>query len=139
MYTATSLEDIAVMLEILADRVADTPTLSRREKDKQWGILFGYRDAAATLRKTNLVPAKPEGNVYDYFVKHLGDDADLLIDVTLKELPVDSTCGADCAAAINAAVAVIKHTKAAFGDDEEDHVYEVRRKALEVVECYWRG
>jgi len=72
-------------------------------------------------------------NVFDYFKQQLGVAPD---DVTLKDLPVDSNCGQDCVAAIDAAHTLQHHAKAALGNGHDESLVEL---AEHVVSVYWRG
>jgi hypothetical protein len=85
-------------------------------------------------------------NVGDYFIVKLGEDHR---DETLYELPLTSVCGDDCRKAIDAAVALIAHLRAALGRDGAilPGSREIRRTpesaivaiARLVVGVYWRG
>lgn len=71
-------------------------------------------------------------NVYDYFVAKLGDAPS---DETLKQLPVDSVCGAECKTAIDRAAAFIESVRlAGIGDPSI-----VVDMASDAVEVFWRG
>jgi hypothetical protein len=71
-------------------------------------------------------------NVYDYFYAQLGL---VPVDDTLRELPVDSGCGADCVAAIDAASSLLHHARTAGGDTATPII----NATSDIVRIYWRG
>jgi len=94
----------------------------------------------------SLLSATDPQNVADYFIVKLGEDPR---DETLYELPLSSACGDDCRKAVDAAVGLIAHVRAAFGRDgeirpgtrvirrtPESAVVEMARL---VIGAYWRG
>jgi hypothetical protein len=78
-------------------------------------------------------------NIYEYFNSKLGTPPS---DESLKELPVDSVCGAECKSAIDAGAALIQHLRSAFGrgdERSEDRAHDIFYTVDSIVECYWRG
>jgi hypothetical protein len=75
-------------------------------------------------------------NIADYFVKVLGANH---IDDSLLQLPIDSPCGIDCIAAIEATAALLKHVRAGYGTDREDLVARALQIARELIAVYWHG
>lgn len=74
-------------------------------------------------------------SVYAYYWEKLMDDPG---DESLAELPVESECGKDCVAAIDAAAALLKHVRGAFGlDGYRQRI--VLATVRDVVVCFWRG
>lgn len=73
--------------------------------------------------------------VFDHFKQRLGIEPD---DETLRELPCDSTCGADCVGAIDAGALLMRHVSVAHGDDHTMHS-EIVAIVFDVVSVYWRG
>lgn len=74
-------------------------------------------------------------NVYDLFVQLLGSAPS---DQTLRELPVDSACGQDCASAISAGKLLLDHAYAAAGRDSAAS-RQVISAVEEIVLVYYRG
>lgn len=74
----------------------------------------------------------PATNVYDYFVQQLGYVPN---DETLRDLPVDTVCGADCTQAIDAALAFYKLTAKAVGHQYQS---EIAKICAHTVGVYWR-
>ena len=60
------------------------------------------------------------------------------VDTTLKNLPVDSVCGADCKEAIDAVASYINVRRRAIGaaSDWEDHIMV---DLDEIIGVFWRG
>jgi hypothetical protein len=75
-------------------------------------------------------------SIYDMFRECLGRASS---DETLKNLPVNSGCGRDCAATIRAANALIGFIERAYGDDRPILVEDVVRAAEETIMCFWHG
>lgn len=57
----------------------------------------------------------------------------------LAEMPLDSNCGDDCKAALDAAASVVKQIHMAFGYDKPDHFRNVLVAAVDVCGCFIRG
>jgi hypothetical protein len=76
-------------------------------------------------------------NIYEYFTEKMGHNP---ADDSLKELPVESPCGADCKAAIDAGAALLHHVHNAFvfGDVELGQQRVISTVNC-IIECYWRG
>jgi hypothetical protein len=74
---------------------------------------------------------EPATTVFDYFARQLGVAHS---DDNLRELPVDSLCGRDCCAAINAAKVFAEHARRA-NDCADEVIYICDR----IVSIYWRG
>lgn len=68
-------------------------------------------------------------SIYDYFTQRLGATPD---DESLRELPMVSPCGRDCARVIGAAATLLKAADVAVED-------EIRAVAEHAVTVYWRG
>ena len=72
-------------------------------------------------------------NIFDYCKRVLGFEPD----AEFRNLPLDSTCGSDCAKAIRAADTFLKHVKSSVGDGyEADTVREIARTDINV---YYHG
>lgn len=101
-------------------------------------ILIGEAQAwidAALSRARN-----PE-NIADYFSKKLGAAPS---DESLRQLPLASSCGQDCAQAIDLAAGLLEHVRAAFGSNPHGHpFYQAEEQLIDVarrvIEVYWRG
>jgi hypothetical protein len=84
----------------------------------------------------------PPMSVERYFRAQLGenccrDEADRAwLD---RSIPVDSPCGADCKAAIDAAAALLTHVRAGFGNDRPNLAGAVIEAARQVVIVYAFG
>lgn len=74
-------------------------------------------------------------NAFDYFNHRLGYFPD---DESLAQLPIDSNCGLDCKAAIDAALKLHGQASYAFGSDSEECA-QIIALANRIIECYWRG
>lgn len=71
-------------------------------------------------------------SIYELFQSILGQASE---DQTLRELPVDSECGRDCAKAIFAARALLDHVEASGAPRLPDVIEAVDH----IVQIYWRG
>ena len=82
-------------------------------------------------------------NVRDYFElsfpDHLGLHADEPMREALKSMPLDSTCGEDCKAAIDAASVFAHHVRRAYGDDKPDWILDIAFTASHTVQVFIRG
>lgn len=83
-----------------------------------------------------LSDASDPKNVADYFARTLGAAHE---DITLRNLPIDSTCGQDCIQAIDAASAFVSEVRSAFGDHHPSVGGHILTVARQIVSVYWRG
>lgn len=104
------------------------PISTTTKEEKQTMTTKTIRNEAGT----NLGRTGAAETIYEYFTNAFGWEPE---DETLRELPVDSPCGADCKNAIDTGVAFAKHTKQAYPET----VDAVAQLAYETVEVYWRG
>ena len=74
-------------------------------------------------------------NVAAYFQRMLAAESK---DATLVDLPTNTPCGKQCAEAIDAAAALIKHIHSALGTETIESAWVI--EATDVVcRVYWRG
>lgn len=73
-------------------------------------------------------------HIFDYYKTRLGIAPG---DATLRELPLHSACGADCAAAIDAAAELIAQINRA--SENAVQILAVQAIAENVVSIFWRG
>lgn len=91
----------------------------------------------------------PPPTVDEYFKLHFGVGLDLDDEARAEPIPVHSPahpeftietgCGVDCKRAIDAAVALVAHVRAAYGEDRPDLIRAIRMTCNEVVCCYVYG
>lgn len=87
------------------------------------------------LARLNQEAADRHMNIFDYFVKLLGEDPS---DDTLRDLPVDSNCGDDCKKAIDAAATLLERAAMAGTVSFQD-CKAIRRATDEIIVTFWRG
>ena len=82
-------------------------------------------------------------NVYDHFEQsfpdHLGLHEDASLRYNLVSMPLDSTCGDGCKAAIDAASVFVYHVRQAYGDDRPDLIIDIAKAAAATVQCFICG
>lgn len=59
--------------------------------------------------------------------------------VDLESMPLDSHCGADCKAAVDAGAALAAQVRRAFGDDKPEHFQEIGEIVADVCGCFICG
>jgi hypothetical protein len=72
-------------------------------------------------------------NVHDYFEDQFGHSP---ADTSLRDLPLDSSCGKDCGKAIDAGVALREHAREAVGGEFDRQIADITER---IVTIYWRG
>jgi hypothetical protein len=79
-----------------------------------------------------LTPKAARGSVYDYYLAKVGQP---LADQSFKTLPIDSGCGADCKAAIDAGVAFAAQAEMADHIMRDDIIAHIDR----TISIFWHG
>jgi hypothetical protein len=57
----------------------------------------------------------------------------------LESMPLDSNCGSDCKACIDAGIKLADHVRMAFGSDYPDNLMHIRNVIVNVCGCYICG
>lgn len=82
-------------------------------------------------------------NIRDYFEQafhdYLGCHSDDETRETLKSMELDSTCGDDCRAAIDAGFLLQYHVRQAYGDDRPELIYPIAYAVAEACSVFIRG